>query len=109
MGAWWSLAMYKIGKAAAINAIIEPRVGGCWYERGDDGGTCDCLALAVRVLLERRRCRRSRPRFDRGRALYFGYSKAVEKRLPGFFVQSTACILLYVGAAIGVARHLSGG
>ena len=29
-------------------------------------------------------------------------SKAVEKRLPGFFIQSTACMLLFVGAAAGV-------
>jgi glutathione S-transferase len=41
-----------------------------------------------------------------GRVLYFsGYTKAVEKRLPGFFVQSTACLLLFVGAAAGVAMH----
>jgi uncharacterized protein YndB with AHSA1/START domain len=33
--------MYKIGKAAAVDAVIEPRVGGRWYERGDDGSTCD--------------------------------------------------------------------
>lgn len=45
-----------------------------------------------------------------GRAWYFvGYSKAVEKRLPGFFVQSTACILLFIGAAVGVIMHLSHG
>jgi glutathione S-transferase len=45
-----------------------------------------------------------------GRALYFsGYSKAVEKRLPGFFIQSTACILLFVGAAVGIVMRLSGG
>src|SRR5215475_2142930 len=38
-----------------------------------------------------------------GRVLYFvGYSRAVEKRLPGFFVQSTACILLFLGALTGV-------
>jgi glutathione S-transferase len=38
-----------------------------------------------------------------GRVVYFvGYSKAVEKRLPGFFIQSTACMLLFVGAAAGV-------
>ena len=42
-----------------------------------------------------------------GRVLYFtGYSKAVEKRLPGFFVQSTACLLLFIGAAVGVVMHL---
>jgi len=43
-----------------------------------------------------------------GRALYFGgYSRAVEKRLPGFFIQSTACLLLFIGAAAGVVMHLS--
>ena len=40
MGAWWPLAYYKIGKANAVDAVIEPRVGGSWYERGDDGSTC---------------------------------------------------------------------
>jgi uncharacterized protein YndB with AHSA1/START domain len=41
MGKWWPLATYKIGKANAVDAIIEPRVGGRWYESGDDGTTCD--------------------------------------------------------------------
>jgi uncharacterized protein YndB with AHSA1/START domain len=41
MGTWWPLAYYKIGKANAVDAVIEPRVGGRWYERGDDGSTCD--------------------------------------------------------------------
>lgn len=41
MSAWWPLAHYKIGKAVAVDAVIEPRVGGRWYERGDDGSTCD--------------------------------------------------------------------
>ena len=45
-----------------------------------------------------------------GRALYFtGYSSAVEKRLPGFFIQSTACLLLFIGAAAGVVMRLAGG
>jgi glutathione S-transferase len=45
-----------------------------------------------------------------GRLVYAaGYTQAVEKRLPGFFIQSTACILLFLGAAVGVARHLIGG
>lgn len=41
MGTWWPLAMYKIGKANAVDAVIEPHVGGRWYERGEDGSTCD--------------------------------------------------------------------
>jgi uncharacterized protein YndB with AHSA1/START domain len=40
MGSWWPLGNYKIGKAKAVDAIIEPRVGGRWYERGEDGSTC---------------------------------------------------------------------
>lgn len=44
-----------------------------------------------------------------GRGLYaIGYTRAVEKRLPGFFIQSGACILLFLGAATGVVRHLAG-
>ena len=41
MGTWWPLATYKIGKADAVDAVIEPWVGGRWYERGDDGSSCD--------------------------------------------------------------------
>jgi hypothetical protein len=41
MGAWWPLVTHKIGKATAVDAVIEPRVGGRWYERGQDGSTCD--------------------------------------------------------------------
>jgi uncharacterized protein YndB with AHSA1/START domain len=40
MGAWWPLASYKIGNANAVDAVIEPHVGGRWYERGDDGSMC---------------------------------------------------------------------
>lgn len=40
MGMWWPLASYKIGTANAVDAVIEPRVGGRWYERGDDGSIC---------------------------------------------------------------------
>lgn len=41
-----------------------------------------------------------------GRILYFfGYSQAVEKRLPGFFIQSSACFLLFVGAVAGIVMH----
>ncbi|WP_394839438.1 SRPBCC family protein [Pendulispora rubella] len=41
MTTWWPLEHYKIGKAKAVEAVVEPRVGGRWYERGDDGSTCD--------------------------------------------------------------------
>ena len=45
-----------------------------------------------------------------GRIAYaLGYTKAVEKRLPGFFIQSSACVLLFIGGAIGVGRHLLAG
>ena len=41
------------------------------------------------------------------RAWYFaGYRDAVEKRLPGFFIQATACLLLFVGAAAGAVMHV---
>jgi glutathione S-transferase len=44
-----------------------------------------------------------------GRALYFsGYRKAVQKRLPGFFIQSTACLLLFIGAVVGIVMRFLG-
>jgi glutathione S-transferase len=39
-------------------------------------------------------------------AYYVGYREATEKRLPGFFIQGLACLLLFVGAAIGIGLHL---
>lgn len=45
-----------------------------------------------------------------GRIWYFvGYRDAVEKRLPGFFVQGTSCILLFICAAVGIGMRLAGG
>ena len=37
---WWP-ADYHIGQADMAEAIIEPREGGRWYERGVDGSECD--------------------------------------------------------------------
>jgi glutathione S-transferase len=45
-----------------------------------------------------------------GRVVYFlGYRRKVESRLPGFFIQSGACVLLFLGAGYGVIRHALGG
>jgi glutathione S-transferase len=44
------------------------------------------------------------------RVLYFvSYRKAVEKRLPGFFIQLTACLLLFIGAAAGIVMRWTNG
>ena len=41
-----------------------------------------------------------------GRLMYFfGYSRAVEKRIPGFFIQSIAWVLLMIGAVAGIVMH----
>ena len=45
-----------------------------------------------------------------GRIAYFlGYRAAVEKRLPGCFIQSAACLLLFIGAAVGTGTHVAHG
>ena len=41
-----------------------------------------------------------------GRVMYaIGYAQAVEKRIPGFGVQALACLLLLVGAVVGLIKH----
>lgn len=45
-----------------------------------------------------------------GRAICLsGYSEAVEKRLPGFFIQAMACVLLLVGAITGIVMGFAAG
>lgn len=34
---WWPMESHKIGAAAAVDVVIEPRQGGRWYEQGADG------------------------------------------------------------------------
>ena len=38
--AWWPRS-HRIGEAEMAEAIMEPRTGGRWYERGVDGSECD--------------------------------------------------------------------
>jgi uncharacterized protein YndB with AHSA1/START domain len=40
LGTWWPLDGYSIGSKPAASAVIEPRVGGRWFERAADGTEC---------------------------------------------------------------------
>jgi uncharacterized protein YndB with AHSA1/START domain len=39
MGRWWNRS-YSIGTAPLKEVVVEPRAGGRWYERGEDGSEC---------------------------------------------------------------------
>jgi glutathione S-transferase len=36
---------------------------------------------------------------------YVGYSKSVEQRVPGFAVQALVCVVLFVGAVVGIVMR----
>jgi len=45
-----------------------------------------------------------------GRIVYYlGYTQTVAKRRPGFFIQSTACLLLLIGAIAGLVIRFAAG
>ena len=40
IGRWWPRS-HAIGGKPLVDAVLEPRAGGRWYEVSDDGSTCD--------------------------------------------------------------------
>ena len=41
MSTWWPMDSYSIGAGSMAAAVIEPREGGRWFERSEDGSECD--------------------------------------------------------------------
>ena len=38
---WWPLDTHHIADKDAVTAVIEPRAGGRWFERAEDGSECE--------------------------------------------------------------------
>jgi uncharacterized protein YndB with AHSA1/START domain len=41
MSTWWPLETHHIGAAPAEATLMEPHIGGRWYEQASDGTTCE--------------------------------------------------------------------
>ena len=41
MSSWWPMASYSIAPGPMAAAVVEPREGGRWFERSEDGTECD--------------------------------------------------------------------
>ena len=40
-GTWWPMDTHHIGDKDAVEAVMEPRAGGRWFERAADGTECE--------------------------------------------------------------------
>jgi uncharacterized protein YndB with AHSA1/START domain len=41
MTSWWPMRSHSIAPGPMAAAVIEPRAGGRWFERSEDGSECD--------------------------------------------------------------------
>ncbi|SRR6266536_4112449 len=41
MSRWWPLDTHHIGRSEPTEVVVEPRAGGRWFERAEDGSECE--------------------------------------------------------------------